>query len=345
MRVSGADKGPTQGDGMTKLSVAIASYNGARHIGEQLRSIAAQTVAVDEVVVADDNSTDGTREVVAAFAERAPFPVRIVPHERNVGILENFYSAFDACTGDVIFYCDQDDSWRADKVALVSAALAPGVALVAHQSSITDGDLVPTGRVEPANPRYGRLHHPADTSFARMWGHQAAFRRNVLEVMRGLHRRRDPALAPLMESLDPLVAFCAGLVGDLVLLPEPLTAFRRHGGATSGAGADYLGPETRRQQALRAARTDADEARRRLTLLGAAERAGLVGAARADELRRPYGRKLALAEEQGRLAETGGGARLPRLAATMLASARGTGFTNDRRGRNLAMTALLGLGR
>lgn len=330
---------------MARLSVAIASYNGARHIGEQLQSIANQSVGVDELVVADDGSTDDTRAIVEGFAGRVPFAVRTVWHERNVGILENFHSAFAACTGDVIFYCDQDDAWRADKVALVSAAFAPGVALVAHQSSIADEALVPSGRIEPPNPAYGRLNHPVDTSFVRMWGHQAAFRRDVLDVMRGLHARHGPDTTPLVESLDPFIGFCASLVGDLVLLPDPLTLFRRHGGATSGAGADYLGPETRRQQALRAVAADRKDAAARLALIDVADRAGLVASSRADDLRTRYQRKLAVAERQQVLAETGFVARLSRVANTAISGVRGTGFTNDRRARGLAMTALLGIGR
>lgn len=330
---------------MARLSVAIASYNGERHIGEQLESIAAQTVGVNELVVADDCSSDDTRAIVEAFARRVPFEVRTVWHEANVGILENFYSAFDACTGDIIFYCDQDDYWRADKVALVTAAFDPGVALVAHQSSITDGDLVPTGRIEPSNAAYGRLAYPADTSFARMWGHQAAFRRDVLGVMRGLHFRRDPAIEPLMRSLDPFIGLCASMVGDLVLMCEPLTQFRRHGRATSGAAQDYLGPETRGQQALRAVEFDMQEARTRLTLVQAAETAGLIEAKRAAALRTGYARKLAIAERQAALANDGAATRLIHAAGAALGGLRGTGFTNDRRTRGLAMTALLGLGR
>lgn len=329
---------------MAKLSVAIASYNGARHIGEQLESIAGQTRSVDELVVADDRSSDDTRAIVEAFAARAPFEVRTVWHETNVGILENFYSAFAACTGDIIFYCDQDDRWRSDKVALVLQAFDPGVALVAHQSSVTNGELVPTGRIEPPNSVYGRLAHPVDTSFVRLWGHQTAFRREVLDVMRGLHFRRDPAIQPLIQSLDPLIPFCASLVGDLVLLREPLTEFRRHGGATSGAGQDYVGPESRREQALRAVAIDVEDARRQLALVDAAKAAGLVEAGRAAALRAGFRRKLKIAERQQELATRGAASRLAGMAGAAGLSLRGTGFSNDRRVRGLAMTALLARG-
>lgn len=51
----------------------MASYNGARFIRAQLDSIAQQSVTNWRLVVSDDGSTDGTRQIVADFAgERAP---------------------------------------------------------------------------------------------------------------------------------------------------------------------------------------------------------------------------------------------------------------------------------
>jgi glycosyltransferase involved in cell wall biosynthesis len=83
-----------------RISIAIATYNGERFLEEQMASIAHQSLLPTEVIVADDNSQDGTLEVVRRFAARAPFEVHIVQHARNIGVLENFYSVFDACRGD-----------------------------------------------------------------------------------------------------------------------------------------------------------------------------------------------------------------------------------------------------
>ena len=50
-----------------KLSVAVCTYNGAKYIEEELLSIVNQRVAVDEIVICDDDSTDGTLDVVKNF--------------------------------------------------------------------------------------------------------------------------------------------------------------------------------------------------------------------------------------------------------------------------------------
>lgn len=49
---------------MPRISVAMATYNGARFIAEQLASLATQEVLPYELVVCDDGSTDGTPEIV-----------------------------------------------------------------------------------------------------------------------------------------------------------------------------------------------------------------------------------------------------------------------------------------
>ncbi len=95
-----------------------------RFVADQLRSIAAQTRPVDEVVVCDDGSTDGTVDAVAAFAAASPVPVRVVRNARQLGVTKNFEQAVGLCTGDVVLLCDQDDVWHPDKVAVLLDRLA-----------------------------------------------------------------------------------------------------------------------------------------------------------------------------------------------------------------------------
>ena len=52
-----------------KISVAMATYNGAQYIEEQLESIRIQTMPVDEVRICDDGSLDDTVEVICTTSE------------------------------------------------------------------------------------------------------------------------------------------------------------------------------------------------------------------------------------------------------------------------------------
>src|SRR5690349_6672659 len=71
------------------VSIAMATYNGARYIGEQLDDLARQTQPPAELVVSDDSSSDGTLAIVERFASKAPFPVRIHSNPRRLGYREN----------------------------------------------------------------------------------------------------------------------------------------------------------------------------------------------------------------------------------------------------------------
>ncbi len=97
----------------------MTTYNGQRFLKEQLGSILAQSRRIDELVVCDDGSVDDTVNILNEFASGAPFPVKIVVNEDNLGSTKNFEKAMSICTGDIIILCDQDDVWLPDKVKIL----------------------------------------------------------------------------------------------------------------------------------------------------------------------------------------------------------------------------------
>jgi glycosyltransferase involved in cell wall biosynthesis len=109
--------------GRPGVSVAMATYNGERFLPEMLESLAAQTCPPDELVVRDDASEDGTVAILHAFARRVPFRVEVMAGGPRLGYAQNFIAASRACRGSVIFFADQDDSWRPPKLATVADAV------------------------------------------------------------------------------------------------------------------------------------------------------------------------------------------------------------------------------
>lgn len=98
-------------------SVAMATYNGALYIEKQLMSIFEQSTPVDEVIISDDGSSDGTLEIVEDFISNHNLGERWrLIHNEKHGVRGNFYNAIRNCTGDVVFLCDQDDVWKGQKV-------------------------------------------------------------------------------------------------------------------------------------------------------------------------------------------------------------------------------------
>jgi glycosyltransferase involved in cell wall biosynthesis len=99
-----------------KISVAMCTYNGSRYLSRQLSSIGEQTRPPYELVICDDASTDATAEMVKAFADQAPFPVKFIRNAETLGSTKNFEKAICLCGGDAIALSDQDDIWQKDKL-------------------------------------------------------------------------------------------------------------------------------------------------------------------------------------------------------------------------------------
>lgn len=130
-----------------RLSIALCTYNGARFLGAQLDSIAAQTRAPDELVACDDGSSDETISLLEQFARRVPFAVRVMRNDVRLGPTKNFEKAIELCTGDLIATCDQDDVWMPEKLSLGLATIDkdPRLGLVFSDAEVVEEDLRPRG--------------------------------------------------------------------------------------------------------------------------------------------------------------------------------------------------------
>lgn len=124
------------------ISVAMATYNGEKYVGEQLQSICNQTQKVDEIVIIDDCSEDGTADIIRRYAnEYLECNIRFFVNETNLGYKKNFKKAMSLCGGDIIFLSDQDDIWQDNKVEVLTGILEnhENVSLVSSSFRQIDG--------------------------------------------------------------------------------------------------------------------------------------------------------------------------------------------------------------
>lgn len=138
-----------------KISIAMATYNGAQYLQEQLNSFLRQTRLPDELVVVDDCSTDATMEILSGFAAIAPFAMVVARNDYNLGVIKNFEKALTICVGDVIFLSDQDDVWLPEKIATQSQFLEQNqdCAIVLCDAAICYKDMTLSGRTKLMNLR------------------------------------------------------------------------------------------------------------------------------------------------------------------------------------------------
>lgn len=101
-----------------KLSVAVITYNQEKTISRTLESILGQEHDYTcEVVVGDDCSSDGTRDILRGYAARYPGRVRLLLNEKNLGVVGNYFNVIAHCRGEYIMECAGDDWWLPGKVA------------------------------------------------------------------------------------------------------------------------------------------------------------------------------------------------------------------------------------
>lgn len=93
---------------MLKISVVIPIYNAKKYIDKQIESILAQTMSEWELLLVDDGSTDGTREVLEAYAAKDN-RIKIISHNSNRGVAGARRTGWLNATGEYICFFDADD--------------------------------------------------------------------------------------------------------------------------------------------------------------------------------------------------------------------------------------------
>lgn len=205
-----------------KISIALATYNGAKYLQAQLDSFTSQTLQPDELIVFDDGSVDETMEIIEAFCEISPFKVLIHRNETNLGYTKNFSKALSVCSGDLIFLSDQDDVWLPEKVEVVANFFLenPDKHLIIH-----DGELVDENLVSHGSTKLGQVISGYGTDSSIVTGALTAIRATLL-----------PIILPIPDSIsghDVWIHNIARVLNTRFVLYRNLQYIRRHSHNTS----------------------------------------------------------------------------------------------------------------
>ena len=223
------------------VSVALCTRNGARFVGEQVRSILAQTVPPVEIVLSDDASTDETVAIVEALVAPSAVRLTVLRNDPPLGVTKNFERAVTRCSGDLVALSDQDDVWRADRlertVALFEAD--PGLLLAGSDARLIDADGVPL-----PHSLFESLELDDDEleSVDNGGAFAALRRRNLVTGATAVFRRSlvaDTVPFPTSWVHDEWLAVIASALGRVMLVEEQLVDYRQHG--TNQIGAEKKG--------------------------------------------------------------------------------------------------------
>lgn len=197
-----------------RVSIVMCTYNGERFLHEQLDSLLAQTRLPDEIIIQDDNSTDGTWSLLENYAARDP-RIRLYRNQAGQGVNNNFFSALQRATGDLIAISDQDDIWEPDKIECQLAAIGDNLLCTCRTKPFTtDGSPV---SYDPRTPNY-KLPRMLYTSIA---GHTMLIDRRLLDMVPDHH-----VVGKLYY--DVILAMTASAMDSISLVDKVLVHQRRY---------------------------------------------------------------------------------------------------------------------
>jgi glycosyltransferase involved in cell wall biosynthesis len=120
------------------LSVIIPCYNEVQTIAQVLDNVREVDLA-DEIIIVDDGSTDGSREVLAAIAARELPGVRVFYHERNQGKGAALVTGFQHATSEVILIQDADFEYDPREYPVLLQPIQEGRSSVVYGSRFLGG--------------------------------------------------------------------------------------------------------------------------------------------------------------------------------------------------------------
>jgi rhamnosyltransferase len=247
---------PLQPSSPPALWVLLSTYNGARHLAEQVDSIRTQSLADWRLLIRDDGSTDATLQVIER-AMGADSRVALWRDDRgNLGPVASFGTLLEAAAQGGARYvalADQDDVWLPDKLEreLAMVRAHEGSTTVDHPTlvhsdlAVVDEDLRP---IHASFLERQRLEHLAVDPLRRLLiqnfvtGCTTLFNRALL---------RTVVPVPQVVMHDWWLAQCAAATGTILFIPEPTVLYRQH-------GANVLGSRSSLQMYLAALRHPAE---------------------------------------------------------------------------------------
>jgi glycosyltransferase involved in cell wall biosynthesis len=279
-RISSAEGG--QGAG--SIEVALATYNSERFLPKLLDSLFAQTVQDFTLIVADDGSSDATKQILEKYSGDHPGRIRVVAVGRQArGPVGNFGRLLDEAKADYVLLCDHDDVWLPNKIEVsvermreLEAVHPPGTPLLVHTDlTIVNADL--------------ELIYPSFFGFSNARPKQNRLMRLLMSnvasgcttiVNRALYERARP-IPPEAVMHDHWLALVASALGAIGCIDEPTILYRLHSGNTIGVR------RPRAASALeRVGQTLLSDNRYRVMMLYARQAAALL-ARFGDEMRGP----------------------------------------------------------
>lgn len=199
------------------ISVALCTFNGAKHVEEQLKSILSQSYKNIEVIVVDDCSSDSTLSILEKY--KTDSRVHIYKNENNLGYIKNFEKAISLCQGDFIALSDQDDIWELNKLETLLGQIKDFMLIYSDSEIVNEKGEFLNKKISSIR-NFIKGHHPEAFLFHNcVAGHTCLFRRELKKY-----------IFPFPQEIfhDWWIAFAASSLGEITFTSDCLVKYRQH---------------------------------------------------------------------------------------------------------------------
>ncbi len=125
---------------MEKVDILLATYNGEKYLREQIDSILNQTHTEFRLLISDDGSTDGTRDILNEYKEKDS-RIEVFMQDNNLGVVKNFEFLLKNVEAKYYMFSDQDDIWKETKIEKSLNKIEEGFDLVYSDLEVVDENL------------------------------------------------------------------------------------------------------------------------------------------------------------------------------------------------------------
>lgn len=216
------------------LAILMAVYEpNMVWLEEQLKSLNNQTFSNLKLYIRDDCSPTVPFEQIQACVRTCitAFPYEIKRNEINLGSNLTFQKLTEEAQADYFAYCDQDDVWMPEKLAVLEEAIfQSGAQLVCSDMYIIDGDGTRTADSITKVRRHHMFHSGEGLAEGLLFHN---FVTGCTMLVRAEQAKAAIPFCPYMVHDHYLALWCAER-GSILSLPQKLICYRIHGGNQTG---------------------------------------------------------------------------------------------------------------